>query len=58
MNPPEMILHLKLITPDQFKTQDMCNEAVRIEPRSLDLSLIGLKHKRFITMPCAATHMH
>ena len=35
MNPQEMVLHLIMVTPDQFKTQEMCNEAVRIEPRSL-----------------------
>ena len=35
MKLPEMIQHLIMVMSDQFKTQEMRNEAVRIEPHNL-----------------------
>ena len=53
-----MIRHLIMVMPDQFKTQEMCYEAVRIEPRSLAFAPDCLKTKRFATSQCAENHTH
>ena len=36
------------VTPDRFKSKEMCNEAVRINPLSLRMSLTNLKLKKCV----------
>ena len=36
MNPLEITPRLMIAIPDRFKTQEMCNEAVHMEPLSLE----------------------
>ena len=56
MNPPEMIQHLIMVMPDQFKTQEMCNEAVRMEPRFLAFVPDCFKTQEICNDLCTTTH--
>ena len=37
-----------IVTPDRFKSKEMCNETVRINPLSLRMSLTNLKLKKCV----------
>ena len=46
------------VVPDHLKMQEMCNKAVRIEPRSLVHVPDHFKHKRCATRQCPCIHTY
>ena len=43
------------LIPDNLKTQDMCNEALEVDPWSLYYIPITLRHKKYVMRPLRQT---